>query len=86
MTTEGAVDLPSLDAPFGIIAGGKGDGEGYNPLIDGDDDGTVAVPETRLEGALDFLLVDSLHSFVHTDDQSIDAVLNFLQNGCFTCP
>lgn len=86
LTGEAMADLPGLDAPFGIIAGGRGDGKGFNPLIDGDDDGTLAVSETELEGALDFLLVDSLHSFVHTDPQTIDAVLNFLANGCFSCP
>ncbi len=86
LTYEAAAELPGLDAPFGIIAGGRGDGEGYNRLLDGDDDGTVAVAETRLEGALDFMVVDSLHSFVHTNEQSIEGVLAFLENGCFSCP
>lgn len=86
LTYEAAADLPGLDVPFGIVAGGRGDGEGYNPLIDGDDDGTVAVDETRLEGALDTMLVDSLHSFVHTDPRTIEGVLTFLENGCFSCP
>jgi hypothetical protein len=86
LTTEATAELPGLDVPFGIIAGGRGDGEGFNPMIDGDDDGTLAVAETQLEGALDFLVVDSLHSFVHTDAKSIDAVLTFLSNGCFSCP
>ncbi len=86
LTTEAIADLPGLDAPFGIIAGGHGDGEGFNPMIDGDDDGTVAVAETQLEGSLDFLLVDSLHSFVHTGPETIEAVLSFLANGCFSCP
>lgn len=86
LTYEAAADLPGLDVPFGIVAGGRGDGEGYNPLIEGDDDGTVAVDETRLEGALDTMLVDSHHSFVHTDPRTIEGVLTFLENGCFSCP
>jgi len=86
LTTEATAELPGLDAPFGIIAGGRGDGEGFNPMIDGDDDGTLAVAETELQGSLDFLLIDSLHSFVHTDPEAIDAVLAFLANGCFSCP
>ncbi len=86
LTTEATAELPGLDAPFGIIAGGRGDGEGFNPIIAGDDDGTLAVTETDLQGSLDFLLVDSLHSFVHTDAKTIEAVLTFLANGCFSCP
>src|SRR5690606_8657836 len=33
------------DGQFGIIAGGKADGAGYNPLLDGDDDFVVTVDE-----------------------------------------
>jgi predicted alpha/beta hydrolase family esterase len=35
---------------FGIIAGGKQDGHGYNPLLSGDNDMVVTVEETRLAG------------------------------------
>lgn len=33
-----------------ILVGGTGDGRGYNPAIDGDDDGVVASHETALPG------------------------------------
>lgn len=33
-----------------ILVGGTGDGRGYNPAIDGDDDGVVALDETALPG------------------------------------
>ena len=42
---------PTLATPaceFGIIAGGRGDGHGYNPLLTGDNDGIVTVASTRL--------------------------------------
>jgi hypothetical protein len=48
---------PKLATPqfdFGILAGGRGDGRGYNPLISGDDDAVVTVESTRLAGARDF--------------------------------
>lgn len=86
LTTEAARQMPGLSMPFGIIAGGRGDGEGFNPLIEGDDDGTLAIAETRLAGALDFKVVNSIHSFVHTDPEGVEAMLSFLASGCFTCP
>ncbi len=55
---------PTLATPaceFGIIAGGRGDDRGYNPLLNGDNDGIVTVASTRLAGARDFLLVKELH-------------------------
>jgi pimeloyl-ACP methyl ester carboxylesterase len=39
--------LPAPEFEFGVIAGGKG-GSGYNPLIPGDNDGTVSVDSTKL--------------------------------------
>ena len=44
-------DLPPLPVEFGIIAGGRGAARGFNPLIPGDNYGTVAVSEARLDGA-----------------------------------
>ncbi|MBC8242728.1 MAG: hypothetical protein H8E30_19990 [Alphaproteobacteria bacterium] len=76
-------ELPMLRYPFGIIAGGKGNGEGYNPLLPGDDDGTVAVSETMLTGARDFIVVPAIHAQISNDPKTIEATLNFLNSGCF---
>ena len=54
---------------FGIIAGGKGDDRGYNPLLPGDNDGTISVETARLAGARDFAVLPVLHSFVMDDPQ-----------------
>jgi pimeloyl-ACP methyl ester carboxylesterase len=81
LTHELVAELPGLDIPFAIIAGGRADGMGFNPLIDGDDDGTLAIAETELAGRDDFFVVDSLHSFVQSDEQSIDAILSYLETG-----
>jgi uncharacterized alpha/beta hydrolase family protein len=71
------------ECEFGIIAGGLGDGEGYNPLIPGDDDMTVGVEETRLKGMKDFILVKGQHSNLLTNKIVIDNVAHFLDKGYF---
>jgi hypothetical protein len=83
VVVEEASSLPEPDVPFGIIAGGKGDGRGWNQLIEGDDDGVVAVSETRLEGAADFLVVRAMHTFLMDDPEVIDRVVRFLATGRF---
>jgi pimeloyl-ACP methyl ester carboxylesterase len=80
---EEARAIPRPDVPFGIIAGGRGDGEGWNPWLEGDDDGIVSVEETRLSGAADFLLVDGVHTFLMNDAEVVEAVVRFLEVGRF---
>ncbi len=78
--------IPSLPVPefeFGVLAGGKGDKKGYNPLLPGDDDGTVSVASTRLEGASDFMMEPILHSFLMFNEKCVDATMNFLEHGKF---
>jgi len=77
-------DLPAPRCSFGIIAAGRGSAEGFNPWIEGDDDGIVAVEETRLAGATDFLLLKGLHTFVMKDTDAIAATLSFLSSGRFS--
>jgi len=75
--------LPVPDFPFGVIAGGKGDGAGYNKILKGDNDGTVTVESTRLDGASDFMVVPRIHSFLMNDPAVIEAVNCFLEIGRF---
>jgi hypothetical protein len=70
-------------AEFGIIAGGKQDGNGYNPFLDGDDDFIVKVEETKLPGARDFLVIDGLHAILMSNPDVQKAALRFLQHGYF---
>ncbi len=77
---------PTLATPsceFGIIAGGRGDGRGYNPLLTGDNDGIVTVASTRLAGARDFLLVNEMHFFLLHSAKVQQYVLEFLKDGYF---
>ncbi len=76
-------NLPVPDCEFGIIAGGKGTEGGYNPLLDGDDDGTVRVEETKLEGAADFIVVNNIHTLILFDPETVEQTIHFLKNGQF---
>jgi hypothetical protein len=77
---------PKLTTPpfeFGILAGGKGDSRGYNPLLPGDDDVVVTVESTRLAGARDFRVLPVLHSFFMNDSKVHALTLRFLAHGHF---
>jgi len=75
--------LPIPKFEFAVIAGGKGTPEGYNLLIPGDDDGTVAINSARLEGASDFISFPVLHSFLPLNAEVIDCADRFLRTGAF---
>jgi pimeloyl-ACP methyl ester carboxylesterase len=68
---------------FGILAGGRGNNDGWHSGLEGDDDGTVTVAETRLAGAHDFLVVPVRHTFLPSDDRCIELVQRFLDHGYF---
>ena len=74
---------PPGDVAVGVIAGGREDGEGFNPLLSGDNDGIVTVAEARLEGAADFLVVPAVHTFIASDPETIAATLAFIGTGDF---
>jgi len=80
---ELAAKLRAPPCPFGIIAGGYGDGKGLNPLLPGDDDGVVTVDTTQLPGARDFSLIPSRHSKIPSDDKAMEQTLRFLRHGHF---
>jgi len=76
--------IPVPPCEFGVIAGGKNDDRGWNPLLVGDDDGVVTVEETRLPGATDFLLVERAHTFIMRAPEVVEATRNFLLAGIFS--
>lgn len=78
--------MPQLATPcceFGIVAGAKGDGEGWKDLLPGDDDGTVSVATTRLPGARDFITVPCKHTYIMDNEQAQEYVAKFLHEGYF---
>jgi pimeloyl-ACP methyl ester carboxylesterase len=77
---------PRLATPafeFGIIAGGAGNSRGPSPIVPGDDDLIVAVEETRLQGASDFLVVPCWHSVLLRDERVREYVARYLTEGHF---
>lgn len=68
---------------FGIIAGGTGRRRGINPLLKGDDDGTVELSSTQLDGAGDYVVLPYPHSFIHMMPETIRLAAAFLESGVF---
>ncbi len=83
---EAARELPAPPVPFAVIAGGRGTATGYNRLLPGDDDGVLAVAETRLDGARDFLVVRQIHTFLTGHPETLAAALAFLRTHRFAAP
>lgn len=83
LTPEEVSKIPMLAHSFAIIAGGKRDGSGFNPLLPGDDDGTVRVAETDLDGAADFLVVPEIHATISNHPDTVRATIGFLKQGKF---
>jgi pimeloyl-ACP methyl ester carboxylesterase len=75
--------LATPDFEFAVIAGGKGDEKGYNPLLAGDDDGVLSVETTRLAGAKDFVVVRAMHPLMQNNPQVLAFTLRFLKEGAF---
>ena len=79
-----AQHLPIPNLEFGVIAGGRGNAVGFNPILEGDDDGVVTVEETKLSGMKDFVIIDSPHGLIDNHELTMQAVLSFLKQGVFT--
>jgi pimeloyl-ACP methyl ester carboxylesterase len=75
--------LAAPDCEFAIIAGGKSNDKGYNPLLSGDNDGTISVETAKLPGASDFIVVPVLHTFIMNNAKVQELTLQFLQKGYF---
>jgi pimeloyl-ACP methyl ester carboxylesterase len=68
---------------FGIIAGGTGRTRGINPLLAGDDDGTVELASVHLAGARDLVILPYLHPFIHMMPETVRLAAAFLETGAF---
>lgn len=64
--------------PTLIIAGGRGNDMGFNPLLDGDNDGIVSVAETRLDSPHEFKLVHVIHTVIMDNKDAIKEMIRFL--------
>ncbi len=61
-----------------VLAGGKGDPSGYNPLLEGDDDGVVAVAEMGLPD-VEPTFVGGVHGALQWRPSVVDRAASFLR-------
>jgi hypothetical protein len=78
--------LATPEFEFGIVAGGKGDGKGYNRLLKGDNDGVIEVETAKLEGSKDFVVISAVHPWMQNESETLVYTLRFLKDGSFTHP
>jgi hypothetical protein len=78
--------LPAADFEVGVIAGTWTVNPLGSWLIPADDDGTVSVASTRLEGMADFLTLPVTHTFILRSREAARQTLAFLTLGRFDPP
>ena len=79
---EAKLVTPKFD--FGIIAGGQTETSKISNLfLNGKDDFTVSVEETKLPGAADFLIKPLLHATMMRKPVTLEATHRFLNHGYF---
>ena len=79
-------NLKPINGEVGIVAGAKSSDPWFQSVFDGVNDGKVSVESTQLPEMQDFLVVDAGHTFIMRDEDVINQILYFLENGKFLHP
>ena len=72
-----------VDYEVGIIAGDWTIDPISSLIIPGEDDGKVAVKNTKLAGAKDHIVIHAVHTFIIQADEAMEQTNHFLQYGKF---
>ena len=84
LLASGLSHTPPPGIETGVIAGSGGVGVGrVVTRFDGPNDGTIAVNETRLDGATDRLVLPVTHTGMLFSRPVVDAAVHFLNHGTF---
>lgn len=75
--------LAPISVPVGVIAGTSSSDPWFSNLFSGPNDGKVSVESAQIPEMVDFMTVDSGHTFIMKSNTVIENVLYFFDNGTF---
>ena len=76
--------LPPVDYPVGIIAGAQTINPYFSSVVEGADDGKIAVAETFVAGMAAHLVLPVTHTFMMNNPQVVAQALRFIETGAFS--